>query len=463
MEELTPDLLANSNLSMYEQLYAYIRDEIRNNNLTRGTKLPSTRVLCKHLEVSRSTVTMAYEQLLSEGYIESVQSKGYYVADIEGLYNVEFHNEPSFEMSEPKEQYDCDFSPSGIDISSFPFNSFRKITKNILVDDNKELFLKGHVQGDYEFRQTISNYLYQSRGVAAKPENVIIGAGNEYLLMFLNQLIRGEKIFAMENPTYQQTYKILKSLGEKIAIIGQDKYGMSVKELAETGANIAYVMPSHQYPLGIVMPMKRRMELLKWANEKENRYIIEDDYDSEFRYRGKPIPALCGFDKYQKVIYIGTFSKSIAPAIRMSYMVLPDSLMEIYKKFNFYSCTVSRMDQSIVRSFMESGHYVKHLNKMRALYKARHDLLLECLEDFKEKFVVSGENAGVHLLLESVEKKTEAELIELAQNVGVRVYPLSKSDISREKTERNTVILGYANISEEDIVSGINKLKNVWL
>ena len=463
MNELTIELKQDSEISLYEQIYRYIRTEIRNKNLGCGEKLPSTRILCTHLQVSRSTVLMAYDQLLSEGYIEAVPHKGYFVADVEGLYDVKLVSEEKKTVT--AEQEDClyDFSPYGIDLDSFPFNNWRKITKNVLVDDNKELFARGDAQGEEEFRKTISNYLYQSRGVVAKPQNIIVGAGNEYLLILLNQLLTGEKTFAMENPTYRQTYRILNSLGEHVVTVGQDKNGMSVESLAKSGANIAYVMPSHQYPLGIVMPVKRRVELLKWADGGDGRYIIEDDYDSEFRYRGKPIPALCGFDKGQRVIYIGTFSKAIAPAIRMSYMVLPDGLMKQYhERIGFYSCTVSRIDQIVVKTFMESGCYEKHLNKMRALYKSRHDILLNELEEFRQSFEITGENAGIHLLLKSKDNVCEQELIEKAKEKGVRVYPMSAYDIGKEKKEYHTVILGYANLGENEIRQGTALLKEAW-
>ncbi len=463
MNELTIELKQDGGLSLYEQIYRYIREEIRNGNLERGEKLPSTRSLCAHLQVSRSTVLMAYEQLLSEGYIESAPHKGYFVADVEELYDVRLISGEPKPSAAKKPAYRYDFSPYGIDLDSFPFNNWRKITKNVLVDDNKELFSRGDAQGEAEFRKTISNYLYQSRGVAAKPENIIVGAGNEYLLMLLNQLITGEKLFAMENPTYRQTYRILNSLGERVVTVLQDKNGMNVESLAKSGANIAYVMPSHQYPLGIVMPVGRRVELLKWADCKKGRYIIEDDYDSEFRYRGKPIPALCGFDKEQRVIYIGTFSKSIAPAIRMSYMVLPDEMMKQYhERIGFYSCTVSRIDQIVVKNFMESGCYEKHLNKMRALYKNRHDVLLGELDGFRKRFEITGENAGIHLLLKSKENISEKELVEKARREGVRVYPLSAYDIGKEKREYHTVILGYANLGEQDIRQGTELLRRAW-
>lgn len=462
MYELSIDLKQDGRETLYEQIYIYIRDEIRNGNLKSGTKLPSTRTLTNHLQVSRSTVQLAYDQLVSEGYIDARPYRGYYVAKLEGMYNVSFKTEKRPVQMDIGEQAEFDFSSRGIDLNSFPFNSWRKISRNVLVDDNKELFNHGDARGDYELRKTISDYLFQARGFVADPDNIIIGAGNEYLLMLLNQLLPSNSIYAMEELNYRQTYRILRSLNEKVCVIGQDKYGMSVGELIQSGGNVAYVMPSHQYPLGIVMPVKRREELLKWAYAGENNYIIEDDYDSEFRYKGRPIPALRGFDKYGKVIYIGTFSKSIAPAIRMSYMVLPEGLKKIYaEKAAFYSCTVSRIDQAVVCEFMQSGCYEKHLNKMRALYKRRHDVLMEELRPFEDKFEITGENAGIHVLLRSKENISERELIQKALDCGVRVYPLSENEIG-SSCERYTVIIGFANTDEKKIKEGIVHLKKAW-
>ncbi len=244
-------------------------------------------------------------------------------------------------------------------------------------------------------------------------------------------------------------------------VIDMDRSGMNVKKLEASGAEIAYVMPSHQYPLGTVMPIKRRLELLKWANGSKERYIIEDDYDSEFRYKGKPIPALQGYDSHGKVIYIGTFSKSIAPAIRVSYLVLPEKLLRCYKeRGTAFSSTVSRVDQRIVAGFLKEGYYERHLNKMRAVYKNRHDVLLEGLKEIPG-IEISGENAGVHLLVRFQNGRTEDEACALAKKAGIQVYGLSGYYV-REKEETHTVILGYANLKEEAIREAVGLLKDVW-
>ncbi len=463
MNELTINLKPKDKRPLYEQIYLYIKENIISGKLAYREKLPSTRLLAKHLEVSRSTVELAYEQLLSEGYIESEPYRGFFVAQVEGLYHLIHEKKPGLEKrTEKKEQYRFDFTPNGVDLKSFPYNVWRKISKDILMDDKVELFRLGNPQGEKGFREAIRKYLYQARGVNCSPEQIIVGAGSDYLLMLLCSILGREHTIAVENPSYKQAYRLFVSQSYRVLPIEMDGYGMKVTILKDTEADVAYVTPSHQYPTGIVMPMKRRMELLRWANEKEGRYIIEDDYDSEFRYKGKPIPALQGYDRGGKVIYLGTFSKSIAPAIRMSYMVLPKELTDVYlDKCGFINSTVSVVDQMIVRHFVEDGYYERHLNKTRALYKGRHDLLIKGLAPLADACRISGEHAGVHLLLTFGGKATEEDLIKRAKRAGIRVYGLSDYIIG-ERDEKATVLLGYANMSEEEIEEAAKILCRVW-
>lgn len=463
MNELTINLNSKLNIPLYEQIYQYIKTDICAGRMPCGAKLPSTRALSEHLQVSRSTVELAYEQLLSEGYIESVPCKGFYVLDLEGLYTQTTRitaKEPR--QKQQKKKYRFDFSPYGIDLQSFPYNVWRRLSKEILLDDSSELFKSGASQGEEDLRDAIKDYLHQARGVNCSTNQIIVGAGNEYLLMLLSMVLGTNHKIAFENPTYKQAYRLFKNLSYQITTVDMDQYGMEVNKLTESGADMAYVMPSHQYPLGIVMPMKRRMEILKWATEEENRYIIEDDYDSEFRYKGKPIPALQGFDVSGKVIYLGTFSRAIAPAIRISYMVLPENLMSLYReKCAFLNCTVPRIEQSILQKFLERGHFERHLNKMRALYKARHDVLLSQIKPLLTSCEVTGEHAGVHLLL-SFEGKTEEELITLAGEHNIRVYGLSAYDTEKQHKRKATVLLGYANMKEKDIIEATRILCEIW-
>lgn len=473
--EITINLKTGDKVPMYEQIYEYIRDEIRNGRIASGERLPSTRSLCRHLDVSRSTVELAYEQLLSEGYIESVPYKGYYAAQIEGLYQLTApQGEAQTGSGDEREKYLYDFTPSGVDLNSFPYNAWRKLFREALADDRSEMFRLGCPQGEYGLRNAISSYLHQARGVNCTPEQVIVGAGNDYLMMLLCTILGSGHKVALENPTYRQAYRLFANMSYEVCTVDMDAKGMRTDRLRESGADIAFVMPSHHYPLGTVMPIRRRMELLGWADEEEGRYIVEDDYDSEFRYKGKPIPALQGYDGRGRVIYIGTFSKSIAPAIRMSYLVLPMPVLERYReRCGFISSTVSKVDQLILQKFIEGGYYERHLNKTRALYRSRHDTLLASLKELKIPVRISGENAGVHLLLHFHDGRSEEELIRLAADCGVKVYGLSEYCVNGESAgsaeggvntadDDAVILLGYANMNEEKIREAVRLLGRAW-
>ena len=448
---------------LYVQIYEYIKSEIRGGKLLHGEKLPSTRILAENLQVSRSTVDLAYEQLVSEGYLEARPGSGYYVGQIEELYGFSTKLQEPAEAQTEKEQYKVDFSTGAIDMRVFPFGTWRKLNKAILSEDNASMFALGDPQGDWELRQTISRYLHASRGANIQPEQLVIGAGNEYLLLLLEKLLGRHRKIAMEKPTYSKAYRSFQSFAYDISRIPMDKSGLDVKALRASEAEIAYVMPSHQYPTGLVMPIGRRQALLKWAAESDARYIIEDDHDSEFRYKGKPVPCLQSIDRHDKVIYIGTFSKAIAPAIRISFMALPQPLLQIYnEQFRFFSSTVSRIDQRILQQFMEEGHFERHLNRMRKTYRVKHDEMLQLLKPFHKKFHIQGENAGTYLALTSKEGRTEAELVELAKSVGVKVYGMSQHlEIADE--EYFGILLGFGGLSLEEMKEGLELLAKVYL
>lgn len=465
MNELTINLDSRSKKPLYEQIYDYIKSDIQNGRIPYGEKLPSTRALAKHLEVSRSTVELAYEQLLSEGYIESAPYRGFFVAQIDELYQLKKEEKKSERKIEKKKVYQYDFTPNGVDLNSFPYNVWRKLSKDILMDDRTELFRTGDPQGEYGFRSAISNYLYQARGVDCTPDQVLIGAGSDYILMLLGMILGTEHMIAFEDPTYKQAYRVIHTLGYETVPVAMDRHGMKIQDLESTGADIAYVTPSHQYPTGIVMPIGRRMELLKWAYEKDGRYIIEDDYDSEFRYKGKPVPALQGMDRSQRVVYMGTFSKAIAPAIRVGYLVLPQKLLEKYEQSaRFYSSTVSRVDQKILSQFIAGGYFERHLNRMRERYKGKHDLLLSLLKPLERQFEILGEYAGLHVLLRARGPWPEHKLTAAAEEAGLRVYGLSGFYMNREEcTGRGTIVLGYGGLQEDEIRTGAGLLVQALL
>ncbi len=466
--ELFIPLEQASRKPLYEQIYTYICREIRSGSLQAGERLPSTRMLAEHLRVSRSTTQMAYDQLEAEGYIEARPCRGYFVCRIEGLVEVcclESSGAKPESLADSGIQEDSgilvDFSPRGIDLESFPYNTWRKLSRSALTEDQKEMFLPGIHQGELDLREAIRSYLHGARGVNCSASQIIVGAGNEYLLMLLAQILGSSQKIAMENPTYKQAYRVFKSLGFDVCPIEMDENGMDPRMLKESGADVAYVMPSHQFPMGIVMPVGRRQELLKWA--EGGRYLIEDDYDSEFRYRGKPIPALQSLDRTGRVIYFGTFSRCIAPAIRVSYMVLPLELLERYRrKAGFYASTVSRIDQNILCRFLSEGHFERHLNRMRAIYKAKHDALLEAAAPLEQQFSIGGEYAGIHILLTDRQGRKEEELVYRARQAGVKVYGLSGCHIGEGKELPSTLLLGYANVTLEQIRSGTELLLQAW-
>ncbi len=466
MIELMIDLDGGAKAPLYEKIYEHIKNEIVDGKISQGEKLPSTRLLAKNLSVSRSTVEMAYDQLFAEGYIESRPCSGYYVCDIRELYQLE---RPQKAVKQAKsdeqriEHHYIDFSPDAIDTMHFPYNIWRKIHKNVLLDDREELLFSGDGQGDWGLRSEIVKYLHQARGVNCEPAQVVIGAGNEYLEILLAQLVGTGKKVLMDDPTYMQAYRTFCNIGYEVAALPVDENGMALEQIEKVEPDMIYVMPSHQFPLGSVMNLKKRLELLKWASEGENRYIIEDDHDSEYRYRGKPIPSLQSIDHDGKVIYLGTFSKSIAPSLRISYMVLPDRLMQEYHKTcGFYSTTVPKVQQEVLREFIGEGHFGRHLNKMRAIYKNKHDFLAAELKSCKWVKSVRGDHAGLHVLVEVDTKLTESELCNKALTAGVKITGISQHYIQKPMQMKYPVILlGYGKLSEKEIKEGLEILGNI--
>lgn len=455
----------NSHVPMYLQIYQYIVSEIRHGNLPCHGKLPSGRELAQDLNISRNTVNMAYAQLESEGYIEALPKRGYFVREIDGLLNMHKAEEPEEQAAERvnAREYQVDFSPFGIDLQHAPYRRWQRLMKEVMLDNNETLFRNGDSQGDFGLRSAIKEYLHRSRGVKCTEEQIVIGAGTDYLLMLLTRILPEYSGIAVENPVYLQAYRVFQSFNYRIHPMPLDEEGMDIHSLRSSDAKLVFVTPSHQFPLGIVMSINRRLQLLNWAYEQGGRYIIEDDYDSEFRYQGRPVPALQGLDTRGRVIYMGTLSKAIAPSIRIGYMVLPKTLCERYQsQASFYATTVSRIDQEIVRRFITEGYFERHLNRMRGIYRTKHDYILDCLSDWPDGIVRKGYSAGLHLLIEFPDiPYTEQELEERAYEAGVKVYPLSSYFIEGS-TERPTLLLGYANLSEQEIKTGLQILKRVW-
>lgn len=466
MKELLIHLDSRLKMPLYEQISRFIKGEIQSGKISAGERLPSARALAAQLAVSRSTVDLAYGQLLSEGYLDSVPCRGYFAGNVKELYRLgDLKKIQKQERQEERPAFQYDFALNGIDEESFPMNLWRKISREVLLEENSGLFQLGEPEGEQSLREVIADYLHHARGVQCRPEQIVMGAGNDYLLMLLSVLLGQKTVIAMENPTYRSAFCCFRNLGHAIKAVAADESGMDVEKLDESGANAAYVMPSHQFPMGMVMPISRRLELLRWAGQGPGRYLIEDDYDSEFRYRGKPIPALQGYDTQGCVIYLGTFSKAIAPGIRVSYMVLPESLLSVYRqKGAAFSATISRIDQRMLEIFLREGHFERHLNRMRSVYRAKHDLLIRCLREMSDILELYGENAGLHVRVRFKNGMTEEEALCRAAGEKIRVYGLGEYVIEQDASvDRHTVLLGYGPLKSEEIQAACRKLKKAWM
>jgi len=469
MALLTLELQQNRISPLYRQLYDFIKGEVRSGSLKAGEKLPSKRNLSTHLKISQNTVETAYGQLVAEGYIRSAARSGFYVCSLEmPSLTTEMQPVPIRSISDEiaKKTYKYDFRTNSIDTAYFPFATWARIQKEIMHEGNRELLNMPDPQGDHLLRESISKYLHEFRGVNCLPEQIVVGAGTEYLLGLIIQILGRSCVWAIENPGYSKTYLVLKNNGVKTNLTSLDDEGIRISDLTTSDSNIVYITPSHHFPLGIIMPMHRRMQLLKWANDSDDRYIIEDDYDSEFRFNGRPIPALQGLDPNDKVIYISTFSKSIAPSMRVSYVILPPKLLAKYRKeFSFYSSTVSRFEQYALYKFMADGYFERHLNRMRNIYRARKDKFVEEIKrlPFADKIEIIGENAGLHLLLKIHGEMKEKELLRRAEKVGVKLYGLSEYYIKPETDmPDNVVVLGYSKFTADEITDAVQSLKNAW-
>lgn len=462
MEFININLDPNSSVPLYIQLYSFIKKEIQSGRLESNSKLPSKRKLSKYLEISQNTVESAYEQLITEGYIISIPKKGYYVSELQGVINISKNNNIDDNKTVVRKKYKYEFFSSRVDLESFPYATWRKINKDLINDENKNLLQIGHSQGDRNLREAISNYLRFSRGVNSTADNIVIGAGTEYLVQILINILGNNKVYGMEEPGYYKIRKILKTYNIEVKPINIDMQGISIENLYKSNVEIIHITPSHQFPTGAIMPISRRMKLLSWANEKSNRYIIEDDYDSEFRFEGKPIPALQSLDTMEKVIYLGTFSKCFAPSIRIGYMVLPNELIQIYREnFSFLTCTVSRIDQQSLFRFIEEGYFERHLNKMRNIYRKKRELLVSLIKKYLNETEIIGTNSGLHLLLKVKNGMTEDELIKKAEEKEIKILGLSNSYFN-VNSNSNIVFLGYASLSHKEIEEAVILLKEAW-
>lgn len=456
--------------SLYEYLYKQIKNDILNHRLTPDEKLPSKRALAEHLNISTITVENAYSQLMAEGYIYSKPKSGFFVSHItssenkNSLTDSTIYEKPVFQE---KKTYFADFVSNSTAKQSFPFNMWAKLLRKTMSENLDKLLLNSPSVGIWELRQEIAKYLLQFRGMNVSPEQIIIGAGTEYLYSIIIQLLGRNKIYALEDPGYQKISKIYYANNVACVHIPMNKNGIDMKSLENTNAQVVHISPSHHFPTGIVTPIGRRYELLSWASKSSSHYIIEDDYDSEFRFIGKPIPALQSIDAMEKVIYINTFSKSLSSTIRISYMVLPKNLMKKYnQELNFYSCTVSNFEQYTLASFIGEGYFEKHINRMRNYYRSQRDLIMDCIKKHPNyhRVQIAEENSGLHFLLHVDTNLSDEQLVDKAAKNGIHISCLSQYYYQQSMDSLPHIILiNYSGISEEIIPKAVELLFNsLW-
>jgi GntR family transcriptional regulator/MocR family aminotransferase len=464
MDMLTFQINTDIKIPVYQQLYAFIKSEIQAGNIICDAKLPSKRRLSSYLKISQNTVQSAYDQLIEEGYIASIEKKGFFVCRIDNLMKLPSfsHNESTNTNTQVNVTYD--FSYQGVDQPTFPFDAWRKLTKEVINEFDNELLQPGDSLGYHRLRSVLSLYLHQSRGVNCNADQVIISSGTEILFQSLIQLFDKDKIYGIENPGYEKLNQLFTGNRAGFIPINIDNKGMIPSEVYKKNADILCLSPSHQFPSGEIMPINRRIQLLNWANEADNRYLIEDDYDSEFKYSGKPIPALQGIDTNEKVIYMGSLSKCISPTLRVSYMVLPSHLIKLYhKKLSYMLCPVPILEQKVLCSFIENGYFERHLNKMRTVYKKKRDTLVKALSELKRDIEILGADAGLHILIRVPNEMTEEQLIASALEYGVRTYGISKYYADKSYIDKKpSLLLGFAAMQESDIIKAISLLDKAW-
>ena len=456
-----------SRTPLYEQLYRSLAADIQNGTLPPGKPLPGRRSMAARLGVSVSTVDTAYQMLAAEGLAESRPRSGFYVQETGGMLHSGGTAAPAAARP-PRPRppaFRYDLSTTGIDTALFPARSWGRIQRDLLYN-SPQLLQRGEAQGDAELRAAIAAYLGEYRGVRCTPEQIVVGAGIEYLLGCLAHLLAGGTA-AVENPGYSRARAVLQNSGIPCLPADIDKSGLSAASLSGTGANLCYITPSHHFPTGVTMPAPQRAQLLAWAREAPGRYILEDDYDSEFRFDIRPLPSLQGMAGPDgPVVYLTTFSKSLAPGIRIACMVLPGPLLERYRRdFALYSNTVSRFEQHTLSRFMAGGYFTRHLARMRLTYKKRMEHLTAALAAaLGSRLVIQGRHSGLHLLLTLPGAGGEARMTAAAAAAGVRLHGLSEYYLARvERCPPDTVVAGYAALPEADIDAAAQALAGAWL
>ena len=460
---LTYPMEERGSLPLYEYLCRRIRSDILNGALPAGTRLPSKRALAEHLHVSVITVEGAYSQLEAEGYLQALPKRGFFVTAVEQTPPAVRETTPLPEQTTP--HWLLDLSRNQVDTARFPVSTWAKLTRQVLSEEPEALLSPVPHQGLPALRQAIAADLRDFKGMAVSPEQIVIGAGAEYLYLLLAQLLGRDTVFAVEDPGYPKIRQVYRACGISCVPIPLDDHGMDPAALTATGAKALHISPNHQYPTGLVTPIARRQALLRWA-EEQGGTIIEDDYDSEFRFTGRPIPTLQSIDLRGRVVYLNTFSQTISPSMRLGFLVLPPRLLDRYRReLGFYACTVPALEQHVLARFISGGHYERHLSRMRKEYRDRRTEVVEAFRSsaLAPRVTFSEEGAGLHFLLRLNTRRSDRDLGRLTAQAGIRLGFLSEYAAVPAPRFAHTLVVNYAGLSPKRLPEAVRLLETVLL
>jgi GntR family transcriptional regulator / MocR family aminotransferase len=468
---LTYDLTQRGAVPLYEYLYQCIRQDIITGRLPRDGKLPSKRSLAEHLHVGVVTVANAYAQLAMEGYIRSVEKRGFFVEDVSD-FRMKPEGARCVLASPAREEYEVDLSSNRNSTRLFPAATWARLTREALNRDQDSLYGVIPYNGVYELRAALANYLQHNRGMEVDPNQVFVGSGTEFSYGRLLLLFGREKSLAMENPSNSRIAGIIRHFGNQCHSIPIDSAGLRVDALEASGAEVVHLSPANFFPTGVVMPIRRRLELFEWVNRKKGRYIIEDDFNSEFRYQGRYIPTLYAEDTQNKVVYMNTFSKSLAPSLRISYMVLPPRLMQQYRdNLNFYSCSVPALEQYTLARFLEGGYFERHLNRVKGFYREhrKHVLAALAASPLSRLATVEESPAGTHLLLYICTELAPEDVRQRARERGIDLTFYSDYFLPGTKLPENgcrgqkvAIVLNYAGLLPDQVEDAVDRLAGIF-
>ncbi len=446
---------------VFEQICDHIRQRVTRGDLRHGARLPATRALATELGVSRSTVVTAYEQLVAEGYLNSLQGSGYTIRAMEGVEFTAPKPAPARATRPDSSPTRLPFAPGYPDMRLFPYRQWAKSVARVCRTNPQAMLLGGAAFGNFELRQAIAGHVSEWRGITADPAQIIVTAGSADALEICTRTLAevGEGI-GLENPCYPPLRRFADARGLVTHFLPVDEHGAQLPR-PEQDVRLAVLTPSHQFPLGGAMSPDRRQAFITWA-DRTGGWIIEDDYDSEFRYAGRPIPAMAGFDRLNRTIYVGSFSKIFSNTLRLGYLIVPQALTDHFRtSLEHFGLRASYMPQQALAEFIRDGEFYRHLRRVRRTYAERRKYLLDQLtRDFADVGSVIDHQAGMQVAFHLRDGFDDTTLAARAQKLGLNVDALSH--FCAGGADYNGFLLGYCGFSIEELEKALARLEQIF-